>query len=107
MENHSLLPQQFSFVRLPKEIKITTDAGTGTILPGEKYNINVQYRPSQQITQEDSVIYCRMITGKICVRELKLGYMVNVIKCPLVPDKQKIEFPSLPETEFNEVVLTV
>jgi hypothetical protein len=29
MENHSLLPQQFSFVRLPKEISITTDNGTG------------------------------------------------------------------------------
>jgi len=46
MENHSLLPQQFSFVRLPKEIIIPTDAGTGNILPGEKYNIDVEYRPS-------------------------------------------------------------
>ena len=34
MQNHSLLPQQFSFVRLPREISVTTDAGTGTILPG-------------------------------------------------------------------------
>mmetsp|Transcript_13941 Transcript_13941/g.19026 ORF Transcript_13941/g.19026 Transcript_13941/m.19026 type:complete len:152 (+) Transcript_13941:1348-1803(+) len=33
MENHSLLPQQFSFVRLPREIKVATDGGTGTILP--------------------------------------------------------------------------
>ena len=33
MENHSLLPQQFSFVRLPKEIQIVTDNGTGSILP--------------------------------------------------------------------------
>jgi hypothetical protein len=33
MENHSLLPQQFSFVRLPKEISIVTDNGTGHILP--------------------------------------------------------------------------
>ena len=31
MENHSLLPQQFSFVRLPKEIRVSTDNGTGTI----------------------------------------------------------------------------
>jgi pyruvate/2-oxoglutarate dehydrogenase complex dihydrolipoamide dehydrogenase (E3) component len=35
MENHSLLPQQFSFVRLPKEISIVTDNGTGHILPQE------------------------------------------------------------------------
>jgi len=48
MENHSLLPQQFSFVRLPREISIKTDNGTGTILPGEKYTIKVEYRPTQQ-----------------------------------------------------------
>ena len=46
MENHSLLPQQFSFVRLPKEIRVATDEGTGTILPGEKYDLAVEYRPS-------------------------------------------------------------
>lgn len=40
MENHSLLPQRFSFVRLPKEITVKTDAGTGTILPGEKYDLD-------------------------------------------------------------------
>ena len=47
MENHSLLPQQFSFVRLPKEITVKTDAGTGNILPGEKYKLEFEYRPSQ------------------------------------------------------------
>lgn len=105
MENHSLLPQQFSFVRLPKEISVTTDAGTGDILPGEKYKLTVEYRPSQQVIQDESVIYVRMITGKICARELKINYIANVSKCPLVTDKRKIEFPCLPETEFNEVVL--
>ena len=39
MENHSLLPQQFSFVRLPKEISVKTMGGTGDILPGEKYKL--------------------------------------------------------------------
>jgi hypothetical protein len=47
MENHSLLPQQFSFVRLPREISVSTDAGTGSILPGEKYKLQVEYRPTQ------------------------------------------------------------
>ena len=47
MENHSLLPQRFSFVRLPKEVTVKTDAGTGTILPGEKYELEFQYRPTQ------------------------------------------------------------
>jgi hypothetical protein len=46
IENHSLLPQQFSFVKLPKEITVTTDNGTGTVLPGEKYPLKLEYRPS-------------------------------------------------------------
>ena len=41
------------------------------------------------------------------MRELKLSYNVLVTKCPLISDKQLIEFPALPETEFNEVVLSV
>lgn len=76
-------------------------------MPGEKYSVRVEYRPSQMQATEQSVIYCRVITGKICVRELKLGYCVDVTKCPLVCDKQKIEFPALPETEYNEVVFSV
>jgi hypothetical protein len=53
------------------------------------------------------VIYCRIITGKICARELKINYQANVMKCPIVADKKKIEFQSLPETEFGEVVLSL
>lgn len=107
LQNHSLLPQQFSFVRLPKEISVNTDAGTGSLLPGEKYSVKLEYRPSLLQTSEDSTIYCRIITGKICVRELKLGYTVEVTKCPLICDKRKIEFPALPETEFNETVFSI
>lgn len=47
LENHSLLPQQFSFVRLPREISIVTDNGTGFLLPSEKYTVQIEYRPSQ------------------------------------------------------------
>jgi hypothetical protein len=72
---------------LPKEISVTTDAGTGKLLPGEKYKVQVEYRPSQLAAQEDSVMYCRMITGNIQARELKLGYSVTVSKCPLSADK--------------------
>jgi len=34
-------------VRLPKEISVTTMGGTGDILPGEKFKIQVEYRPTQ------------------------------------------------------------
>mgnify|MGYP002396012172 CR=1 FL=1 len=56
---------------------------------------------------DESVVYCRMITGKICARELKINYTANVQKCPIVADKRKIEFQALPETEFGEVVLSL
>ena len=105
MENHSLLPQQFSFVRLPKEIRIATDNGTGTILPQEKYELAVEYRPSQAQVFEEANIFVRLITGKASVREVKLPYLVNVTKCPITSDKYKIEFPCLPEGEFSESVI--
>ena len=30
-------------------MSVTTDAGTGDILPGEKYKMTVEYRPTQQV----------------------------------------------------------
>jgi len=105
MENHSLLPQQFSFVRLPKEIRIVTDSGTGMILPGEKYELQIEYRPSQATVFEESNIFVRLITGKACVREVKLPFIVNVTKCPISADKYRVEFPCLPEGEFSESVV--
>ena len=47
----------------------------------------------------------RIITGKICVRELKVPYTANTVKCPIGSDKYKIEFPCLPQQEFSEVVV--
>lgn len=47
----------------------------------------------------------RLITGKACVREVKLPFLVNVTKCPITSDKYKIEFPCLPEGEFSESVI--
>ena len=90
---------------MPKEIKIKTDNGTGTILPSEKYKVLVEYRPSANAVFDESAIHVRVITGKACVRELKLPFQCNVLKCPIQSDKQKIELPCLPEDEFSEVVL--
>lgn len=105
LENHSLLPQQFSFTRLPKEITILTDNGTGTILPLEKYPLKIEYRPTQAQCYEDSNMFVRFITGQLSARELKLPFTCTVLKCPIKIDKSKIEFVSLPETEFSEIVL--
>lgn len=104
MENHSFLPQQYSFVRLPKEVFVITDKGTGTLLPGEKKPIELQYVPTQQACFEEGQIYVRVVTGNICSREIKLPYQANVSKCPLSCDKSRIEYPALPENENFEVV---
>ena len=65
----------------------------------------VEYRPSQAQVFEESNIFVRLITGEACVREVKLPYLVNVTKCPIVSDRYKIEFPCLPEGEFSESVV--
>jgi hypothetical protein len=31
---------------LPREVTVSTDGGTGNILPGEKYKLHVEYRPT-------------------------------------------------------------
>ena len=92
-------------MRLPKEICVDTDGGTGLVLPGEKYKLKVEYRPSQTQVFEEAHIFVRLITGKACVREVKLPYLVNVTKCPISSDKYKVEFPCLPEGEFSESVV--
>ena len=84
-----------------------TDNGTGTILPLEKYNLKIEYRPTQPQIYEDSNLFVRLITGKLSAREIKLPYTCSVVKCPIRTDKSKIEFLSLPETEFSEVVVQV
>lgn len=105
MENHSLLPQKFSFVRLPREIYVVTDHGTGQLLPGEKYQTQIEYRPTQPTIFDENNVFCRLVTGEICAREVKIPYCANVTKCPLTVDKQKIEYPALPESEEKEIVL--
>lgn len=52
-------------------------------------------------------MFVRLITGKLSAREIKLPYTCSVVKCPIRTDKSKIEFLSLPETEFSEVVVQV
>ena len=69
--------------------------------------MKVEYRPTQQQHLEESQLFLRFITGKLCARELKLPFTCSVIKCPIRTDKSKIEFPCLPETEFSEVVVAL
>jgi len=92
-------------VKLPKEVRVVTDHGTGTILPGEKYVFQIEYRPSMTQFFDESCIFVRLITGEACVREVKIPFIANVTTCPIVSDKYKVEFPCLPESEFHEVVL--
>ncbi|XP_060140144.1 cilia- and flagella-associated protein 74 isoform X1 [Globicephala melas] len=45
--NHSLLPQEFGFVRLPKFVDIQPNDGFGTILPLETLQLDVIFQPTK------------------------------------------------------------
>ncbi|XP_053516168.1 cilia- and flagella-associated protein 74 [Artibeus jamaicensis] len=45
--NHSLLPQEFGFVRLPKCVDIQPNDGFGTVLPLEMVEFDVIFQPSK------------------------------------------------------------
>jgi len=74
-------------------------------LPGEKYTLKIEYRPTTDAIIDENQLIVRFITGELCVRELKLPYACSVVKCPINTDKCKIEFPCLPESESSEVVV--
>ena len=107
MENHSLLPQRFYFANLPKEIKVETDNGCGVLLPGESYKFSVIYRPTQVTVYEEGNIFCRLVTGDICSREVKVNFKANVIRMPLKISKTLIIMPPLPEKESVEIITQI
>ena len=107
MENHSLLPQKFHFANLPKEISVETDDGCGIMLPGETYKFSIVYRPTQTTAYEEGDVYCRLVTGDICSREVKINYKVNIMRLPLKLAHKLIEFPGLPEKEEVEIVTQI
>uniref|UniRef100_A0A8C5UPS3 Cilia- and flagella-associated protein 74 n=1 Tax=Microcebus murinus TaxID=30608 RepID=A0A8C5UPS3_MICMU len=47
LHNHSLLPQDFGFVRLPKFVDIQPGDGFGTILPLETLQLDVIFQPTK------------------------------------------------------------
>jgi hypothetical protein len=65
------------------------------------------YRPTQTTTYEEGDVYCRLVTGDICSREVKISYKVNVMKLPLKIAHRLIEFPGLPEKETVELVTQI
>ncbi|XP_032129327.1 cilia- and flagella-associated protein 74-like [Sapajus apella] len=47
LHNHSLLPQEFGFVRLPKFVDIQPNDGFGAILPLETLQFDVIFQPTK------------------------------------------------------------
>ena len=92
---------------LPKEFEVETDKGCGVVYPGEKYPVSFVYRPSIENGFEEGHIACKISTGKICARELKLKFQVNITKCPFKLDKKFVEFQALPENEKGEIVFQI
>lgn len=69
--------------------------------------MKVRFRPSGgMVGDESGKIVCMFITGNICTKEVKLGYLAHIAKCPIAFDKQRLEFPALPAGETSEIILS-
>lgn len=64
------------------------------ILPKEKLKLKVVYRGKER-KKEESVLTCKIITGKISTREVKIPFSCEVVQCPLEFSCYKIDYPVL------------
>ena len=90
----SKLPQELIFYPLPQNITIEPESIPIKILPNEKFNLNLIYRGKEK-KREESFLICKIITGNISTREIKIPFSCEVIVCPLNFSNLKIDFQAL------------
>jgi hypothetical protein len=94
LENMSELPQQIIFYPLPKEISVEMDLIPIKILPNEKFTTNFIYRSGKIVDnkKDESFLNCKIITGTIQARDIRIPYFAEIKKCPIELSAQKIDF---------------
>jgi len=99
LENLSDLPQEVFFYPLPKEVTIDNEMIPIFIFPKEKFAANLIYRSQQtltaQVKKDEGHLKCKIITGTISTRELKIPYECEIMKCALEFSALKIDMPAL------------
>lgn len=109
LENMSELPQQIIFYPLPKEISVEMDLIPIKILPNEKFTTNFIYRSGKIVDnkKDESFLNCKIITGTIQARDIRIPYFAEIKKCPIELSAQKIDFRVLQIDESYSMNLSV
>ena len=64
------------------------------VLPKEQFKLNLVYRGKEK-KKEDNILICKIISGSISTKEIKIPFNCEVVKCPLEFSNYKIDYPVL------------
>ncbi|CAK81749.1 unnamed protein product (macronuclear) [Paramecium tetraurelia] len=96
-ENLSDLPQELAIYPLPKEISITTDLVPLRLLPKQKFTTDIIYRTQKVIgisdRQDEGILKCKIVSGTISTKEIRIPYTCEISKCPLEFSGIKFDIP--------------
>jgi len=110
-ENLSDLPQEILFYPLPKEISVELDLIPLKLLPKEKFQTNLIYRstkiPGIDNRKDEGYLKCKIITGNIATKDLRLPYSCDIMKCPLEFSAMKIDIPVMQVDEMFNTTLMI
>lgn len=99
LNNLSDLPQQLVFYPLPREISIDLDLIPIKLLPNEQLDTNLIYRSQEvkglETRKDEGYLYCKIITGNISTKEIKIPYTTDILKCPLDFQAKRIDIQAL------------
>jgi hypothetical protein len=56
---------------------------------------------------EDGYLRCKLITGTIATKEIRVPYTCEILKCPLEFSVLKLEMPSLQIDETHQSILNI
>ena len=112
VKNHSILPQDFAFVRLPSTLQVQPNDGFGTLLPQEELEMTATYRPvpakaGTEVSKDSGEIYLKTKISDISCREFKLAYSVSLHTAPVGFSASYLEFPGMPIHETSEMSITL
>ncbi len=94
------MPQEIVIYPLPKEISVEMDLIPIRLLPKERFSTELVYRTTKLIgfdndRQDDGYLKCKIVTGTIATKEIRIPYSCEILKCPLEFSALKIEMPAL------------
>ena len=84
---------------MPKEISVEEDLVPIRILPKERYTVNLIYKAINQLQgvensrKDEGYICCKVVTGNISTRDIRLPFSCDIMKCPLSFSPLKLDMP--------------